>query len=329
MLYDQAQLAISYLEAHQITHGPFYADVARGIFDYVLRDMTHAEGGFFSAEDADSVIDPSDPKTKGEGAFYIWAYDEIAGILGEPGAAVFCDHYGVKKQGNVDHDPHSEFTNKNILFVRRQPDNSVKAALAEARTKLLEARNQRPRPDRAEKILTSWNSLMISALAKGAQILDDERYRAAAARAAEFIAGKMHNQADGTLLRRYRDGDAAIPGFLDDYAFFAQALLDLYETDFDPGRIEMAISLTRKMQDLFEDREKGAFFTTAAGDDSLVMRMKDDYDGAEPAANSVALLNLLRLAEITNHEEFQKAAERTLSALSPRIANQPVAGSQK
>ncbi len=166
---------------------------------------------------------------------------------------------------------------------------------------------------------------MISAFAKGAQVLDEERYRAVAVRAAGFIEQRMYNRADGTLLRRYRDGDAAIPGFLDDYAFFVQAMLDLYETDFDPRRIEMAIALTRKMQDLFEDRENGAFFTTTEGDASLVLRMKDDYDGAEPAANSVALLNLLRLAEITNREEFQKAAERTLSALAPRIANQPVA----
>src|SRR5260370_4000730 len=287
--------------------------------------MTHAQGGFFSAEDADSAIDPSDPKTKGEGAFYVWSYDEIAGILGEPATAMFCDHYGVEDKGNVDHDPHGEFTGKSILFVKRPADRTLEAA----RTKLLGVRNQRPRPDRDEKILTSWNSLMISAFAKGAQVLDEERYRAVAVRAAGFIEQRMYNRADGTLLRRYRDGDAAIPGFLDDYAFFVQAMLDLYETDFDPRRIEMAIALTRKMQDLFEDRENGAFFTTAEGDASLVLRMKDDYDGAEPAANSVALLNLLRLAEITNHEEFQKAAERTLSALSPRIANQPVAGSQK
>jgi uncharacterized protein YyaL (SSP411 family) len=321
MLYDQAQLAISYLEAHQITHDPFYAEVARGIFDYVLRDMTHAEGGFFSAEDADSIIDPANPKEKGEGAFYVWSYDEIASILGEAATKDFCDRYGVAKEGNVDHDPHGEFTGKNILFVARPPDHMLDSA----RAKLLETRNRRSRPDRDEKILTSWNSLMISAFAKGAQVLGDKRYRAAAVRAADFIIHRMYNAADGTLLRRYRDGDAAIPGFLDDYAFFAQALLDLYETDFDPRRIEMAISLTRKMQDLFEDGEKGAFFTTAAGDDSLVMRMKDDYDGAEPAGNSVALMNLLRLAEITGLPEFRTAAERTLSALSSRIAGQPVA----
>ncbi len=135
-------------------------------------------------------------------------------------------------------------------------------------------RNKRPRPDRDEKILTSWNSLMISAFAKGAQILEDERYRAAANRATDFILKNLFDPTQTTLLRRYRDGDAAIPGFLDDYAFFVQALLDLYETDFDPQRLELAVSLTNKMRGLFEDAEQGGFFTTAAGDPSLVLRMK-------------------------------------------------------
>ncbi len=321
MLYDQAQLAISYLEAYQITHEPFYAQIARGIFDYVLRDMTHPEGGFFSAEDADSVIDPANPKEKGEGAFYIWPYEEIQAILGEKEGAQFAASYGVEKNGNVENDPHGEFTGNNILFAKLPPGGQ----LENARIKLLEVRDKRPRPDRDEKILTSWNSLMISAFAKGAQILDDGRYRAAATRATDFILKNLFDPQHTTLLRRYRDGDAAIPGFLDDYAFFLQALLDLFETDFDPQHLELAVALTNKMRDLFEDTEHGAFFTTAAGDPSLVLRMKEDYDGAEPAGNSIALLNLLRLAELTNRAEFQQAADRTLKALAPRIANQPVA----
>ena len=325
MLYDQAQLAISYLEAHQITHEAYYAEIARGIFEYVLRDMTHPEGGFFSAEDADSIIDAADPRHKGEGAFYIWAYEEIHRILGDPETETFCRHYGVQKDGNVANDPHGEFTHNNILFLQQPADAATAPILERARRKLLEARDRRPRPDRDDKILTAWNSLMISAFAKGAQILGEgERYRTAAIKAAGFLIGNMRSS-DGSLLRRYRDGDAAIPGFLDDYAFFAQALLDLYETDFDAAHIEMAIALTRKMCDLFEDREHGGFFSTAEGDPSLVLRMKDDYDGAEPAGNSVALLNLLRLAEITNRPEFQQSAERTLAALSARIAGQPVA----
>ncbi len=323
MLYDQAQLAISYLEAYQITHDEFFAAIARGIFEYALRDMAHPDGGFFSAEDADSAVDPANPKVKGEGAFYVWSYDEIREILGEREADVFSERYGVRKNGNVENDPHGEFTNKNILFLSR-PEQAADSLLDPAREKLLAARNKRPRPDRDEKILTSWNSLMISAFAKGAQALDDDRYRTAAARAADFICTKMLQPSRFTLLRRYREGDAAIPGFLDDYAFFAQALLDLYETDFDPGRIAMAIGITKKMRDLFED-PGGGFFTTAAGDESLVLRMKDDYDGAEPSGNSIALMNLLRLAALTGGDEFHAAAERTMAALAARIATQPIA----
>ena len=324
MLYDQAQLAISYLEAYQITHEAFYAEIARGVLDYVLRDMTHPDGGFFSAEDADSIIDPANPKVKGEGAFYIWPYEEIERVLGESDAGVLARHFGVEKGGNVRSDPHGEFTGKNILFVREDPRENDARIVERGKGKLLEARGGRARPDRDEKILTSWNSLMISAFAKAAQVLGDERYKGAAIRATNFILANMWNGADGTLLRRYRDGEAAIPGFLDDYAFFAQALLDVYETDFEPTRIETAIRVVAKMREAFEDRE-GGFFTTAEGDPSLVLRMKDDYDGAEPAGNSIAFLTLLRLTEITNRDEFQEAARRTLEALGRHIENQPVA----
>ena len=324
MLYDQAQLAISYLEAYQMTKEAFYADAARGIFEYVLRDMTHAEGGFYSAEDADSVIDPAAPNHKGEGAFYVWSWDEVHAVLSASEAAEFCEYYGVERDGNVSNDPHEEFTGKNILYVARA-DAARERGLEKARRKLLEVRERRPRPDRDDKILTSWNSLMISAFAKGAQILGDEAYGTAARRATDFIIRNMYDATRGTLLRRYREGSAGIAGFLDDYAFFVQGLLDVYETDFDPRRLELAIVLTDKMRELFEDRERGGFFTTAEGDPSLVMRMKDDYDGAEPAGNSVALFNLLRLAAITGRDDYQAAAKKTLDALGLRIANQPVA----
>ncbi len=335
MLYDQAQLAIAYIEAYQITHEPFYAAIARGIFEYVLRDMTDPEGGFYSAEDADSVIDPANPKVKGEGAFYVWTHEEILNILGDEVSGIFEHHYGVDRKGNVHNDPHEEFTGKNILFaqysheqtsvmMKRSPDE-IASILAQARQKMLEARSNRIRPERDDKILTSWNSLMISAFAKGAQVLEDNTFREAALRAAGFIRGRLYNAADSTLTRRFFRGDAGIPGFLDDYAFFAQAMLDLYETDFNPDHLETAIAVTRKMRDLFEDREKGGFFTTAQGDPSLIMRVKDDYDGAEPAGNSVALMNLLRLAELTNLAEFHDAVEKTLQSLGPRIAHQPVA----
>jgi uncharacterized protein len=328
MLYDQAQLAVSYLEAFQITHDKFYADIARSTLDYVLRDMTHPEGGFYSAEDADSVIDPAHPKEKGEGAFYIWTTAELQAVIGPVLYGPFAKYYGVEDDGNVHNDPHGEFTGKNILYLREQPDPYQAAQLLEAKAPLLEARSRRVRPHLDDKILTAWNALMISAFAKAAQILEEPRYLSAARRATKFILSQMYDSGADSLLRRYREGDAAIPGFLDDYAFFIAALLDLYEADFDPAHIEQALALTSKMRQLFEDSTNGGFFSTASGDATLVLRMKDEYDGAEPSGNAVALLDLLRLAHFTNRAELREAAERTLAALGPKISAQPVASPQ-
>src|SRR3984957_6366935 len=316
MLYDQAQLAISYLEAFQITHDPFYAKIARSTLDYVLRDMTDPEGGFYSAEDADSVIDPANPRERGEGAFYVWSAAELEQF------PKFAAIYGVERNGNVADDPHGEFTGKNILYLRAPLDDATEAELQAAKAALLATRGKRVRPYLDDKILTAWNGLMISAFAKAAQVLDDSRYLGAAQRAAGFILKRMYDATSGILQRRFRDGDAAIAGFLDDYAFFIGALLDLYEADFNSGHIEIAIQLTAKMRGLFEDTAEGAFFSTAAGDSSLVLRMKDDYDGAEPSGNAVALLDLLRLAHFTDCEDYREAAERTLGALGAKIAQQ-------
>ena len=326
MLYDQAQLAISYLEAYQITHNTLYAGIARSTLDYVLRDMTHPDGGFYSAEDADSVIDPANPKEKGEGAFYIWTAAELEQLLGREVYDLFAAHYGVEKDGNVHQDPHGEFTGKNILYLRQAPDPSVADQFQKARAKLLEVRSKRVRPHLDDKILTSWNALMISAFAKAARILDnDPRYLSAAQRATSFILTRMYDPASNLLQRRFREGEAAIPGFLDDYAFLIAALLDLYEADFDPAHLETALALVAKMRELFEDPQAGSFFTTAGQDSSLVLRMKDDYDGAEPSGNSVALLDLLRLAHLTDRDEYRQAAVRTLDALMPKMSSQPVA----
>ena len=322
MLYDQAQLAVSYLEAHQISREEVFASVARDIFEYVLRDMTHPEGGFYSAEDADSIIDPSNPRDKGEGAFYIWSYEEIERILGPQEAARFADWYGVERGGNVGNDPHGEFTGKNILYQARAGD--YPADLNSSRRKLFAARAARPRPHLDDKILTGWNALMISAFAKGAQILNEHRYADAANRAASFIYKYMFQPGQGTLLRRFREGDAAIPAFLDDYAYLANALVDLYETTFALHHLETAVRLAEKMIELFEDRENGAFYSTAEGDDSLVMRMKEDYDGAEPSGNSMAALALLRLAELSGRDDFRRSAGRALEAFAQRMNAAPI-----
>jgi uncharacterized protein YyaL (SSP411 family) len=333
MLYDQAQLATSYLEAFQLTGDAQYADTARRIFDYVLRDMTDPGGGFYSAEDADSVIDPAHPEHKGEGAFYIWSAEEIRKIAGDA-AELIAWRYGVREEGNVDNDPHHEFTGKNILYQAHTVDETARQfgrtpeetrmALARAEGALLAERGTRVRPHLDDKILTSWNGLMISAFALGGAVLDEPRYAEAARRAAEFILARMHDPATGVLLRRYRANDAAIPGFLDDYALFTQALIDLYEAQFRLEHLQAAVALTEKMRDLFED-PVGAYFSASAGDASLVLRAKEDYDGAEPSGNSVAVMNLLRLARITNRAEFREAAGRTFAAFGTRLSHAPVA----
>jgi uncharacterized protein YyaL (SSP411 family) len=333
MLYDQAQLAKSYLEGYQISGDEELAAVARGIFDYVLRDMTDERGGFFSAEDADSVIDPSKPEEKGEGAFYVWSRSEIDDLLGQPEAEWFCYRYGVEADGNVQEDPHNEFRGKNILYQRKTLEETasrfaadveeMRARLNQAAGKLLEARSKRIRPHLDDKVLTSWNGLMISAFAKGSQVLDEERYLLAAKRSAEFILKNLYR--DGVLLRRWRDGDAGIPGFLDDYAFFVQGLMDLYEAGFDTHYLDAAGELTARMLELFEDAEHGGFYSTAGDEPDLVMRIKEDYDGAEPSGSSIAILNLLRLSRASGNARYQTSAERALHAFASRISMQPSA----
>ncbi|HZT31409.1 MAG TPA: thioredoxin domain-containing protein [Bryobacteraceae bacterium] len=334
MLYDQAQLATSYLEAFQITGDQGYAETARRIFDYVLRDMLDPDGGFYSAEDADSVIDPAQPTVKGEGAFYIWKQSEVEIAAGVPAAEWFCYRYGVEEHGNVQEDPHHEFAGRNILYQAhsaeetarhfQRPLEEVRAGLALAEQKLLAARSRRVRPHLDDKVLTAWNGLMISALAKGGAILREPRYLEAARRAANFLASRMYQAETGMLLRRYRQGEAAIPGFLDDYAFFAQALLDLYEAEFEPEHLRLALRLMEQARDLFEDRVQGAFFSSRADDPDLILRIKEDYDGAEPSGNSIAVLNLLRLAQITGRADLRESAEKALGAFASRIQHAPV-----
>lgn len=323
MLYDQAQLAVSYLEAYQITGHSDLADEARRIFTYVLRDMRHRLGGFYSAEDADSVVHPDHPKEKAEGAFYVFDWREVVAVLGEAEAAAFGEYYGCRPEGNVEphEDPHEEFTRKNILF--RAGDGEPR--FAEASAKLLGYRNMRVRPHLDDKVLTSWNGLMISAFAKGAQVLGDPAYLDAARRAANFLRNTQWDAERGILRRRWRAGQGAIDGFLDDYAFFILGLLDLYETAFAAEDLALAVTLAERMIALFGDPENGAFFSTAEGDPSLVMRLKEDYDGAEPSGNSMAAMALLRLEAMTGRAEFGEAARRTIAAFHNRMETQTAA----
>jgi hypothetical protein len=342
MLYDQAQLAISYVEVFQITRDGEFASSARDILDYVLRDLTDQDGGFYCAEDADSAFDFAHPHDKGEGAFYIWDHEELDQILGAD-AALFAYRYGVRHSGNVDEDPQGEFIGRNILDEEHTFEETaahagisvdeVRAAMRRATAKLLDVRAKRPRPGLDDKILASWNGLMISALAKAAQALNEPRYAAAARSAADFLRRHLWDEARTILQRRYREGEAAVDGFLDDYAFCALGLLDLYETTFEGADFAWAQRLAERAMALFQDGEHGGFFATHANSASevpaeagsapkspeLVLRLKDDYDGAEPSGNSAMALLAARLARMTGREDFRAAAERTVRAFASRI----------
>jgi uncharacterized protein YyaL (SSP411 family) len=336
MLYDQAQLAVAYAEAYQITRDEHFAASARGIVFYLRRDMTDAGGAFYSAEDADSP-DPDDPSHSGEGAFYIWRKDEIDRLLGRD-SGLFCARYGVQDEGNVEHDPQGEFAGRNILYEALSEAGAAaragiaideaKSVLKGARNTLFEVRAQRPRPHLDRKILTSWNGLAISALARVASVLNEKEYLEAAIRAALFLLDRVYDPGAHGLLRRFCDGEAAVPAFLDDYALFAAALLDLFEAAFEPEYLRMACALARHMRELFEDRESGGFFSSRENSSDLVLRIKDDYDGAEPSGNSVATDLLLRLAQITGDDTFRSAAERSLRAFAPKIKAQPLIAPQ-
>lgn len=328
MLYDQAQLVSVYLDAYQITGDKFFAEAAADILAYVRRDLTGPEGQFYSAEDADSPL-PEDPKQQGEGAFYVWEEKEIASLLPKETAEIFSYYYGVEKGGNVPEDPHGEFKNKNILIVTHtlgatakkhgKTEPEARALLAEARRKLLEARSRRPRPYRDDKTLTAWNGLMISAFARAHQVLRDPVYLEAAQKGVEFVRHRLYNAETKQLWRRFRLGEAGIPAYADDYAFLIQALLDLYETEFKIEHLVWAQELQMRQDHLFFDSAHGGYYSTSGGDPSILLRMKDDYDGAEPSANSVATLNLLRLAEMLNQPAWRERAQNTFKAFSQRL----------
>ena len=332
MLYDQAQLAMAYLDLFQVTRNPHCASVAGDVLNYVIRDMTHPGGGFYSAEDADSPK-PDAPGEEGEGAFYIWSKKEIVSVVGNADAEMFCFCYGVEEEGNATIDPQHEFTGKNILFAARtvaeaavsfkRSEEEVTETLSRARERLFTARCGRPRPRLDDKVLTSWNGLMISAFARGYQVLKDSRYRDTALRAAGFILENLYDPAAGRLGRRYRDGESKHEANLDDYAFLTQGLLDLCEATLDAKWISLALNITETQIDLFWDSLSGGFFDTSGTDSSLLIRTKEQYDGAEPSGNSVAAMNLLRLAEVTDKKHLREKADKTLLTFGALMQNQP------
>lgn len=349
MLYDQAQIAINCLTARQATGDERFAWMARDIFDYVARDLTSPAGGFFTAEDADSAV-VGGAAEHAEGAFYVWAAAELRAVLGD-GFALVAAHFGVGENGNVTGplDPHGEFRGKNILAQRRslldtakqfslEPEEAnerLTAALATLRA----ARAVRPRPLLDDKIVTANNGLMISALARAAQVLggggesgakeraaageERARHMAAAVRAAEFVGRELFDPARGVLYRCWRAGRGAAEGFAEDYAYFIQGLLDLYEASFGLRWLQWAEALQTKMDELFWDGERGGYFNSAAGDASIVLRLKEDYDGAEPAPSSVAAMNLLRLGALVHDEARRERGVRCIAAFRATWSRTP------
>lgn len=329
MLYDNAQIASVATEAYRITGERCYADIVEDVLNYVLCDMTDPKGGLYSAEDADSYPD-SESTVKKEGAFYIWSLQEIEELLDPSEAAVFCFMYGIESDGNALDDPHLEFTGRNILFAKHDsktaaakfsmPEETIRTLIADARKKLFLARNERPRPHLDDKILTSWNGLMISALSKASAALGNTGYLEAALKAADFILANLYNRSAGTLFRRYRNGETGIEGKADDYAFFIQCLLDLYEASSEYRYLNHAVMLMEKQIELFLDKESGGFFNGASFDTSLPLRMKEDYDGAEPSPNSINTLSLYRLADMMDREDFREIADRTVAFFSKALS---------
>ena len=305
MLYDNALLAVAYAEAFQVTARPDFSRVLRETLDYVLREMTAPDGGFYSATDADSEGE--------EGKFFVWSEPELRALLGAD-AGRFLRYYGVSAAGN--------FEGHNILNAAH-PDEGEWAALKGARQRLYDVRAQRIPPLRDDKILAAWNGLMISGLAVGGRVLGEPRYVTAAARAADFVLTLMRK--DGRLLRSFKDGKVQHNGFLDDYAFLAAGLLDLFEADFNPRWLREALALSEAVEADFADAASGGWFMTSGDHEKLLAREKPTYDGAEPSGNSVALLNVLRLHTFTADDRWRQIGDRALLAFHEIITTKGVA----
>ncbi len=320
MLYDQALVALAFLDGWQVSGDPFFAQATREVFSYVIRDLKHGEGGFYCGEDADSEGE--------EGTFYLWTEGEIKEVLGEHEGDIFCQVFGVSAEGN--------FEGKNILHMSRDvqevaagagvaPDD-LSSMLGQCRHQLFQARENRPRPHLDDKILTGWNGLMIAALARGGAILEEGVYLAEAAQAVDFILQRLRD-GSGRLLRRYRDEEAAIAAFLEDYSFFVFGLSELYLATFEVRFLGAALELNQAMLNLFDDGE-GGLFDTGADAETVLTRGRSVHDGAVPAGSSIAALNLLRLGRLSGDPALEEKGERLLSLLLAQAEKNPQAFSQ-
>ena len=305
MLYDQAQLVNSFLDAYQLSPEHIFSEAAKSTIEYVLRELTHADGGFFSAEDADSEGE--------EGTYYVWTKAEIDTLLGKD-ANAFAEYYGITEEGNFEH-------GKNVLFLSNQAGpNSEKPAAG--LLKLAQARSKRIRPLLDDKVLTSWNGLMIGAMARASGIFDREDYLAGAWRAGEFVWHELHSEAG--LKHRWRNGESKFDAYLEDYAFLIQGYLELYQRTFEQKWLDRAKILQEEQDRTLWDEAEGGYFMSRAADDVL-FRAKTDYDGAEPAGNSIAALNLLRLSVLLEDHSYRDKASALISMFCKRVASHPFA----
>lgn len=326
MLYDQAMLAMAYTEAFQATGKEDYGDTARELFTYVLRDMTAQDGGFYSGEDADSEGE--------EGKFYLWSEGEIREILNNQEVKLILEGFNIERDGNFIEFGMSGKTGENIFHMKKTfaglaeeldlTEKELMDSIGTARQKLFAARDKRVHPHKDDKVLTDWNGLMIAALAKGARVFDMPEYAEAARDACDFILNKMRRP-DGRLLHRYRDGQAAIPAYLDDYAFFISGLIEVYEATFDASYLKTALEFNSDLIKHFWDERSGGFYFTPDDGERLIVRRKEVYDGAVPSGNSVAMLNLLRLGRITGSPGLEEKADMIGRAFSIEVTKRPSA----
>lgn len=336
MLYDQAMLVMAYTEGWQNTGRASFRRTAEEVMMYILRDMTLPQGAFLAAEDADSYA-PEGPKEgespeHGEGLFYLFTLDEIQTLLPKEDAVLARQIWNLHEDGNYHDETTGQKTGRNILHLKK-PLSLLAPALQmgkhelshrvdDMRARLLEARNKRPRPHLDDKVLTDWNGLMITAMARAGMAFDAPHYSEAAARAADFVLYNIHD-GNGTLLHRWRNGKASVAACLDDYAFFISGLLALYESTCKVRWLRDAIRLQQQQEDLFADAATGAYFLTAVKSEELILRPIEAYDAAYPSGNSIALLNLARLARLTGNLDYEKRAARLLEALSTQVRHMP------
>jgi uncharacterized protein YyaL (SSP411 family) len=333
MLYDQAQLIKTYSNAYQISGKKFFLFVAEETARYVFNNLLSPEGGFYSAEDAESATEASVPSEKEEGAYYLWLKSEMDEILGAEDSKIFCYSYGIDLLGNTIHDPHEVFGKKNVLYLAHdvfetsakfeKTVEEISEVIDRSKEKLLNARKQRPAPALDDKILTNWNALTISSLCSLFRANGKKEYLDKAVKAMNFILANLVTQVPNTLLHRYKDGEARFDGTLEDYSFVISALIDIYECTFDVIYLKKAIAFNITAIKKFYDNESGGFFDVDPSEKDIILSTKEIYDGAEPSGNSIQILNLLRLSALTDNKELKDIAERSLKLYAEDLRRMP------